>query len=219
MERSKSVNDIITIISVLRKNIDHKILPQLKTIIEYLRANGIKDDDIVEILAHCPDENLSFENLPGALWENSLLKQNVYYYHKELQIREGGTFYDLKRGEYLTKPYSVVIKIQYTCEDLVRYFYRTACTSKMIQNMERDIGACQYFLDRYKTIEIENTSAEAIDLLLYIIDFAANSDHDIKFMNLLEIINLYMAKAYSAFEMYVLNCHYYKINKMVLSEE
>lgn len=212
------MEEVLYVISCLRSDICEELYSQIKDVIKYLRKNGLGDEQIIQLVKDWPKDKMNIDHLPDSLWNKSLLKKDKYYFHEELQIREGGSFFNEKTGEYSLTPYTVELKIQYTKEDLVRYLYKQANTVQALQDVTRDAGACDYFLNKYKTLTIENTEVESIDLLLFLIDYAAsNSKSDIRFMTLLEVINKYFSECYSSFESRIMQCVYSKTNQIIRS--
>lgn len=210
------MEEILHVISSLRSDISKDLYSQMKGIVRYLRKNGLGDEQIVQLVKDWPKDEMDIDHLPDSLWNKSLLKKDKYYFHEELQIREGGSFFNEKTGEYSLAPYTVELKIQYTKEDLVRYLYRQANTVSALQDVARDAGACEYFLNKYKTLTVENTEVESIDLLLFLIDYAiSNAKNETRFMTLLEIVNKYFSECYPSFEARILQCVYSKANQII----
>lgn len=135
----------------------------------YLLDSGITEKEILKILPIFKNKAvISPDILPDALWHNSLTEKNIYYCHHALQIippapiiKNDGTFKEF--------PFYLEIKIRFTVENLLQYFYRKASNYHMIKDSKRDCAQLMHMLNRYKKIE----DIQGLDLLLFMIDEAA----------------------------------------------
>nr|DAN68389.1 MAG TPA: hypothetical protein [Caudoviricetes sp.] len=140
--------------------------------IDYLYDNNYNEGDIINILSKIKKESIKYKDLPSKLW-NGLIERDTYYFHPELQILSKPPMLSIS-SDIIIKPVKFFkeIKISYTKQDVLNYFYRKA-NSKIIKDMNRDLGSLDYLLSRYK-----HQLMNSLDVILYLIDdhaFEANS--------------------------------------------
>lgn len=140
--------------------------------IDYLYDNNYNEDDIINILSKIKKESIKYKDLPSKLW-NGLIERDIYYFHPELQILSKPPMLSIS-SDIIIKPVKFFkeIKISYTKQDVLNYFYHKA-NSKIIKDMNRDLGSLDYLLSRYK-----HQLMNSLDVILYLIDdhaFEANS--------------------------------------------
>lgn len=140
--------------------------------IDYLYNNNYNEGDIINILSKIKKESIKYKDLPSKLW-NGLIERDTYYFHPELQILSKPPMLFIS-SDIVIKPVKFFkeIKISYTKQDVLNYFYRKA-NSKIIKDMNRDLGSLDYLLSRYK-----HQLMNSLDVILYLIDdhaFEANS--------------------------------------------
>lgn len=140
--------------------------------IDYLYDNNYNEGDIINILSKVKKESIKYKDLPSKLW-NSLIERDTYYFHPELQILSKPPMLSIS-SDIVIKPIKFFkeIKISYTKQNVLNYFYRKA-NSKIIKDMNRDLGSLDYLLSRYK-----HQLMNSLDVILYLIDdhaFEANS--------------------------------------------
>ena len=136
--------------------------------IEYLLEGGITEQEILKLLPKFQDNCLITPDLlPDELWKGSLLARDTYYCHHALQlvppspvIKKDGTF-----KEY---PFYLEMKIRFTSDDLLKYFYTKASNYQMIKDHKRDTAQLLHMLGRYRYVE----EVQGLDLLLFMIDEA-----------------------------------------------
>lgn len=140
--------------------------------IDYLYDNNYNEGDIINILSKIKKESIKYKDLPSKLW-NGLIERDTYYFHPELQILSKPPMLSIS-SDIVIKPVKFFkeIKISYTKQNVLNYFYRKA-NSKIIKDMNRDLGSLDYLLSRYK-----HQLMNSLDVILYLIDhhaFEANS--------------------------------------------
>lgn len=140
--------------------------------IDYLYDNNYNEGDIINILSKTKKESIKYKDLPSKLW-NGLIERDTYYFHPELQILSKPPMLSIS-SDIIIKPVKFFkeIKISYTKQDVLNYFYRKA-NSKIIKDINRDLGSLDYLLSRYK-----HQLMNSLDVILYLIDdhaFEANS--------------------------------------------
>lgn len=137
-----------------------------KTIQHMIDAN-IKEEDILKVLEETSQKKvLRPEDLPDWLWEGSLVKRDTFYYHRSLHMTSAPPIYDPISRKEKVSPYYMEMVIQYTVEDLLRYFYRTTRMSTDLADPRKDEGAARYLLEKYSKIPF----CESLDFVLALID-------------------------------------------------
>ena len=149
---------------------DSEAYRQTTAVFEYLQDAGVQDADILRFLEETPPkEDLSFDDLPEWLWEDSLLKPNTFYYHRRLHVVSPAPKYNPATGQVSQKPFSMEMIISFTLEDLADYFYeKTRFPPEMI-DIKRDLGALTHLLNRYGRMGF----IQDVDFVLALIDQAA----------------------------------------------
>lgn len=140
--------------------------------IDYLYDNNYNEGDIINILSKIKKESIKYKDLPSKLW-NGLIDRDTYYFHPELQILSKPPMLSIS-SDIIIKPVKFFkeIKISYTKQNVLNYFYCKA-NSKIIKDINRDLGSLDYLLSRYK-----HQLMNSLDVILYLIDdhaFEANS--------------------------------------------
>lgn len=141
---------------------------QTDKVMQHLVDAGISESDIIRFIEESPPKDcLTPDDLPDWLWEESLLKKNTFYYHNTLHIRPPApTFNPHSQSEKVEKFY-LEMKIRYTMDDLIRYFYRTLRINSELADRKKDEGSFNYLLNKYDKLEF----CEAIDFVLALIDY------------------------------------------------
>lgn len=166
---------------------DYRI--QTEKTIQHLVDAGISESDILRFIEESPPKDcLTPEDLPDWLWEGSLLKKNTFYYHNTLHIRpEAPKFNPFSKEEKVTDFY-LEMKIQYTIDDLIDYFYKTLRISKELADKKKDEGSFQYLLNKYSKLDF----CESIDFVLALIDH--NKPTNNQFMAVQSILDISQAQ-------------------------
>lgn len=159
---------------------DEKEYNNTKMIFDYLLDSGCKTEDIIKTILYDIEnkEHLSISDLPDSLWEDTLLKRNVFYFHRELQI--------LSPPPSLTgnSPFYLEMKIKYTEKDLLNYFFKTFQINEKWINKKKELGSVAYLLDNYKKYGF----IEPVDFLLHLIDYVHAID-DIEINSVFDLRN------------------------------
>lgn len=136
---------------------------------EYLKEAGLTDGDILKtVIDFLPYlEEISFEDLPESLWDNSLLEKDKFYFHKELQISKTEPNWNQDNLCLYIEP-----KIKYTIDDALNYFLSYSTIKSDWINRDKEKGSIKYLLKEYKKFNF----IEPIDFFLHLIDFAASKD-------------------------------------------
>lgn len=149
-----------------------------KLLFDYLLEAGIDEGNLLlNIMKTFPNKDyLTIDDIPDTMWEDSLLKRNTFYYHKELQILSPPPTWDE------CYPFYLEMKIQYKEKDVLNYFAKTFNINSEWINEEQEIGAIKYLINNYKKFNF----MEPVDFLLHLIDYVkslgvkANKIYDIR---------------------------------------
>lgn len=184
--------------------------------ISYLLEN-FSEEEVTDILSETDIYHLNFNNLPEALWEESLLKKDQFYFHHLLQIKSRPTKYDKISNAYLPNKFFVEMKIRFTENDFVVYMYTTLQTAIPVRDIKRDIGTLHYLLKKYNSIDsFFAEHVEPIDYLLYLIEYVkSNHPKRCSYLSLLDIENNYSAVALEVFVNKTQVAISNKINKII----
>lgn len=146
--------------------------------IDYLYDNNYNEGDIINILSKIKKESIKYKDLPSKLW-NGLIERDTYYFHPELQILSKPPILSISSDIIIKQvKFFKEIKISYTKQNVLNYFYCKA-NSKIIKDMNRDLGSLDYLLSRYK-----HQLMNSLDVILYLID-----DHAFETNSLLALSN------------------------------
>lgn len=142
-----------------------------KAIIKYLIDNELNESDIIDMFGKIKIEDyLKPDDLPEYLWEGSLLKKNVFYYHNSLQLIPPPPKWNAETLQSSSEDFYLEMKIQYNIDNLLEYYYKAMKIESMDYN--KDKGAMQYLLNKYKIEGMEN-----VDIVLLLIDEAHANEY------------------------------------------
>ena len=147
------------------------IRKSISSVIGYLKDNNFIDSEIERVLLSFKDiEDICVDNLPGYLWNDSLLQKGIFYYHKEFHITSKSSYFDFEHEKVITERFFLEMKIKYTYEDILNYFYskNNFYYLKDTVDLNKDIGSIKYLLNKYA----KHDFIEPIDFLMFTIDEA-----------------------------------------------
>lgn len=145
----------------------------------YLKDNNFSDREIFNILSDNKNINIKASELPSKYWEGSLLKPNTFYYHDKLRIMSKAPKWDPETLREITYPYFLEMKIMFTMDDLIEYFYQKTLIPVELRNRKNEEASFKYLLDKYKVMK-----TEPIDFILFLIDSAKEEDSIYKVFDL-----------------------------------
>lgn len=147
---------------------DEKKINITQDTINYLLDCNITEEKIILALLKAKDkECLRPDALISNLWDNSLIEQNKFYFHKELQIISKPPVLDIKTGKIQSYPFYKEIKIVYKIEDLLQYYYNKNSIKELF-NHNKDISILNFLINKYKPIK----DILVLDLILLMIDIS-----------------------------------------------
>ena len=135
--------------------------------IEYLRDCGFR---VVEILRELSRQNVAavtIDTLHDDMWKNSLIKRKAFYLHNELTIISPPPIYDFESDTIKTCDYYYEIKIRYTADDVLKYFYKQvdSISLKFVEKAA-SLGTIKHMMKIYSNIDY----VEPLDIILCCID-------------------------------------------------
>lgn len=161
-------------------------------LIDYLFEAGVSLSDIIRVIEEAPKKSfLSKEDLPEWLWEKTLLKKDVFYYHHELQVISKPPSMDMRTLKINSVPFYLEMKIKFDMNSLMKYYYAKANTEPSFMDRKKDEGAMKYLLTQYERVDF----IEPIDFLLTLIDYAIR-ETDCSTKTILQIDSLFRAEVF-----------------------
>lgn len=143
--------------------------------LDFLKDNNYSDNDIMKMMMNFPAKMaLTPNDLPDSLWDNSLLKRDTFYYHNELHITSPAPYWDFENDRIVSSRFFLEMKIKYSINDLIKYFYKKFPIDEKLIDEKKDKGSMEYLINKYRNIDF----IQPIDFILYLIDEAANNDID-----------------------------------------
>lgn len=158
---------------------NEKDVKNLNGCVLYLKDNNFSDREIFNILNDSKNINIKASELPSKYWEGSLLKPNTFYYHDKLRIMSKAPKWDPETLKEITYPYFLEMKIMFTMDDLIEYFYQKTLIPVELRNRKNEEASFKYLLDKYKIMK-----AEPIDFILFLIDSVQEEDSIYKVFDL-----------------------------------
>lgn len=144
-------------------------------VFDYLIDNGYTSRAIMYLMDFFePNEEgfLRVDELPDILWEESLIKRNVFYYHPALQIRSKAPSFNPVTGKTTATRFYLEMRIKFSKSDLMDYIRKAIKIPVALYDDKRDIGSVKFLLDKYKNINV----VEPLDFVLYLADHLRQSD-------------------------------------------
>lgn len=139
-----------------------------KAVLLHLIDNNFTEKEIVKIITNCKIKDYMTPNdLPDYLWEDSLLKRDTFYYSSILQLVSAPPKWDPEKMICTSEPFYLEMKIKFTIDDLLKHYYDELKIDINLRDENKDKGALQYLLNKYKINKIEN-----IDVILLLIEEA-----------------------------------------------
>lgn len=180
-----------------------------KATLDHLIDNNFNEKDIMRMIESFPAVmSLKPSDLPDMLWENSLLNRDTFYYHEELHITSPAPYWDFENDRIVSSRFFIEMKIQYSIQDLIGYYYKKFPRDSRLIDDKKDIGTMEYLLNKYKNIKI----IEPVDFVLFLIDEAVNSECDY-----IEMIDLkrFEAQTLEYLKHKTMNAAVEKVNKII----
>lgn len=153
---------------------DSDIIRSDKTI-NYLKDCGFSSLEIIQELERQKEPSITIDTLTKGLWNNSLIKPGAFYLHHELRIVSKAPEYDYQNNTILTYPFYCEMKIRYTTDDLLNYFYsRISPLNTQFVDKKTDRKTVTFLMRKYGNIDF----VEPLDVILCSIDYHTKNDLD-----------------------------------------
>lgn len=157
------------------------IVAKDKAVLNHLIDAGVTLKDITSMIMNERLENgLSFDSIPDRFWDGSLLKRDIFYFHKELEILSPPSTWDED------KPFYLEMKITYDYQDALDYFIKSNNIREEWINENKEMGSIKYMLSDFKKYNF----IEPIDFFLHLCDYAeakGNKGQSVFDLNVYEI--------------------------------
>lgn len=209
------MNELAKELAITYYNLVIGLFPTTNTLEQTIKTigtlidNKFSSSEIIKILISIGKvDKITPNDLPEYLWENSLTKKGVFYYHSELHITSNPPKWDPITMKEVTEPYFMEMKINYTINDLLNYYYKTLKIPIELRDEKKDIGGLTFLLDKYKKMKVE-----PIDFVLTLID-TANTSSTKQIINVLSISE-FEVDVYNTFEVIVPTATIEKANMIV----
>ena len=153
--------------------------------IAYMLDNCLFGQEITQELRRHNSPVIHPDALTDQLWKDSLLQKGHFYFHKELQIVSPAPVLK-KDGTVSVQDDFLVMRIQYTAQDILDYFYtRISQQEKTFCEPKTDLKTVSYILGRFENVD----QVEPVDLLLCLIDDYTNNMENRNTKGLISVLN------------------------------
>lgn len=146
-------------------------------VIDHLVENSIENVVIMAIIEKASAKRVGYLTPQDIynyepLWENTLIKPGVFYYHPELQIRPKAPSFNPTTNETTVGQFYLEMRICYNEYDLMNYIRKSIKMPAALYDDKRDIGSVNFLLNKYKNINV----VESLDFVLYLVDHLRQSE-------------------------------------------
>lgn len=183
-----------------------EILGKLVKVIGYLIDNDFSNKEILERiikLDNISSSEISYEGI------NTLLEQNKFYYHNSLHIKSKAPSFDPITLEESCEPFYLEMKIKFSLEDLLNYYYDKTLVPIGLRDKDKDLGSLKHLLNKYSKID----GVESIDIILSMID-RASEDIEKQIYGVFELES-YIREVFEYYNELIPMARYSKTNQIV----
>lgn len=132
-----------------------------KATANYLKDNGYKDTEILKIFNNIvrnkPKNDIDIvingEDLPIELWEDSLLEKDTFYYSDIVHIKSKPPSWDPITFTEISHPFYLEMKIKFTMNELLDYYYDKCRVPNALQDEKKDSGAFNHLIKKYNAFK------------------------------------------------------------------
>lgn len=143
--------------------------------IGYLKDCGFSVTEIIQEIGRWSKACITIDDLSGILWSNSLIKRGAFYLHRELRIVSKAPEYDYESDTLKTYPFFCEMKIRYTADDVLNYFYsRIPSLNCQFVDKKTDRKTVAFLMNKYSNIDY----IEPLDIILCSIDYCTKNNPD-----------------------------------------
>jgi hypothetical protein len=148
------------------------------------------------------DTKLNIDNYEHS---DSIIDSDIIFRHHELQIHSKPGGFDPTTCTVIKRPYYLEMKVRYTMDNLLNYYYTKLIVPPLFRDEKRDIGAFNHLINSFKSPVINS-----VDFILFVIDYAASNEY--KTNNPLDLKNWFQP-TYEYLEQFVLNTKLELVNR------
>ena len=130
---------------------------------------------------------------------------DIVFRHHELQIHSKPGGFDPATCTVIKRPYYLEMKVRYTMNNLLNYYYNKLIVSPLFRDEKRDIGAFNHLINSFKSPVINS-----VDFILFVIDYTASNGY--KTNNPLDLKNWFQS-TYEYLEQFVLSTKIELVNR------
>lgn len=143
--------------------------------IGYLKDCGFSVTEIIQEIGRWSKACITIDDLSGILWSNSLIKRGAFYLHRELRIVSKAPEYDYESDTLKTYQFFCEMKIRYTVDDVLNYFYsRIPSLNCQFVDKKTDRKTVAFLMNKYSNIDY----IEPLDIILCSIDYCTKNNPD-----------------------------------------
>jgi hypothetical protein len=153
-------------------------------VIDYLIETKISEADMLSLVENAAREDcLTPQMLPDFLWEGSLLQRDRFYYHSVLHLTSKAPTWDPVLNKRESTPFYLEMKIRFSMEDLLTYYYNLFSVEYGLRDVKKDSGSFNYLLNRFSKFSF----IEPVDFTLSLMDYAKSQSDNYTVKNVLDI--------------------------------
>lgn len=196
----------------LSKGIEPKIEDYNRTLAtaKYLEDNGFNKSEIIKIFTLINKEVITGEDLPEMLWENSLLTKDKFYYSDILHIKSKPPTWDPVTFTEKSEPFFLEMKINFTMNNLLEYYYDKCRVPQGLQNDKKNSGALLHLIKKYNAFN----NVPGLDYVIALIN-KASQDVDNNFVCDIFEIEVYAKEVIEDFESMYQQSVFEQTNKVI----
>lgn len=143
--------------------------------IGYLKDCGFSVTEIIQEIGRWSKACITIDDLSGILWNNSLIKRGAFYLHRELRVVSKAPEYDYESDTLKIYPFFCEMKIRYTVDDVLNYFYsRIPSLNCQFVDKKTDRKTVAFLMNKYSNIDY----IEPLDIILCSIDYCTKNNPD-----------------------------------------
>jgi hypothetical protein len=187
-----------------------------KATTDYMLESGISEAEVIKAIeTSMSSDCLTPDALPDWLWENSLVERDTYYCHHVLHLVPPAPRFNPHKKTEKASSFYLEMRIRFTIDQLVDYFYDTLMISKDLVDRKRDAGSFKYLLGKYSKLGF----VQPLDFVLSLID-AVNADKNqiAPVTNVLDIAR-YEADVHDRLKRMTAQATLYKTNRIIWRSE
>lgn len=131
--------------------------------IDYLFDCGLSTVEIAKELSKHKEISVDYDSLSPSLWDGSLIKKGAFYLHNAIRLSSPAPVYDFVKNETIEYPYYCEMKIRFTEDDVLDFFYsKLSFVNKTLADREYDRRALRSLLKKYSVFDY----VEPLDVIL-----------------------------------------------------